>query len=191
MAELWEGGKVGVIRYDEGPPNFSRLWNVGLDVVEEAIRSAGEDEWDVAVLNSDVVVPAQWFSRLSEAMRSTTAVLAYPDQFRGSRQILHTQAGPIDVRQRITGYAHLMRGEAGLRYDETMAWWYSDDDMDWNARERGGPICVPGLGVEHRDPNGQTKDRVELQQQDAREREPIRNTGGRTPNKATVTRNRT
>src|SRR3546814_19192277 len=88
MAEWWEGGKVGVIRYDEDPPNISRLWNVGLDVVEEAIRSAGEDEWDVAVLNSDVVVPAQWFSRLSEAMRSTTAVLAYPDQFRGSRQIL-------------------------------------------------------------------------------------------------------
>src|SRR3546814_6922443 len=59
MAERWEGGKVGVIRYDEDPPNISRLWNVGLDVVEEAIRSAGEDEWDVAVLNSDVVVPAQ------------------------------------------------------------------------------------------------------------------------------------
>src|SRR3546814_15584612 len=107
----------------------------GLDVVEEAIRSAGEDEWDVAVLNSDVVVPAQWFSRLSEAMRSTTAVLAYPDQFRGSRQILHTRAGPIDVRQRITGYAHLMRGEAGLRYDDTMAWWYADDDLNCTDRQ--------------------------------------------------------
>src|SRR3546814_6288043 len=49
MAEWWEGGKVGVIRYDEDPPNISRPWNVGLDVVDEAIRSAGEDEWAVAV----------------------------------------------------------------------------------------------------------------------------------------------
>src|SRR3546814_13002747 len=97
-------------------------------------------------------------------MRSTTAVLAYPDQFRGSRQILHTRAGPIDVRQRITGYAHLMRGEARFRYDETMAWWYSVDARDWTATERGGAILVPGLGVDHRDPKGTTSPRGETNQ---------------------------
>lgn len=183
IMEWWESGKLGALRLEEDPPNISRLWNAGLDIVEQAIRDAQEDDegWDVAVLNSDVRVPAQWFSRLSEAMRSTTAVLAYPDQFGGTQRILHKVAEPVNLRQRITGYAYMLRGEAGLRLDESMAWWYSDDDLDWTARKRGGALLVPGLGVEHRDPNGSTNARRELQEQAGRDRQTFRNKWGKTP----------
>jgi hypothetical protein len=114
-------------------------------------------------------------------MRTTAAILAYPDQHKGHRQILHTRAEPIPLTQRITGFAYMLRGEAGLRLDESIAWWYSDDDLDWTARERGGALLVPGLGVEHRDPNGSTNARRELQEQAARDRQTFANKWGRTP----------
>lgn len=179
QAEWWS--KIHLILNDEDPPNISHLWNLGLDLVHDEASALGQDEWDVAVLNSDVVVPAGWMAALSTAMRSTPAVLAYPDQFGGKRQILHTQAGPIDTRKRITGYAYLLRGEADLHLDESMAWWYSDDDLDWTARERGGALLVPGLSVVHRDPNGSTNARRALQVQAARDRETFRHKWGRTP----------
>jgi hypothetical protein len=175
--EPWHG-KVGVISLPVDPPNISVLWNVGLDLVA---GSTPTDVWDVAVLNSDVVIPAGWVEALSTAMRSTTAVLAYPDQFGGTRQILHTEARPVDLHTRITGYAYLLRGEAGLRLDESMAWWYSDDDLDWRAREQGGALLVPGHPVEHRTPNGSMYERPELHDQAVSDRTTFITKWGKAP----------
>lgn len=174
-------GKVGTVSLPIDPPNISTLWNVGLALADAQAHQYGAEGWDIAVLNSDVVVPAGWIERLSTAMRSTTAVLAYPDQHGGTRQILHTKAQPIDLRQRITGYAYMLRGEAGLRLDESMKWWYSDDDLDWTARKQGGALLVPGLTVEHRCPNVSTIERPELGAQAGRDRVTFKAKWGRTP----------
>jgi GT2 family glycosyltransferase len=178
--EPWHG-KVGVVSLPIDPPNISTLWNVGLSLADAQAHRAEAHQWDIAVLNSDVVVPLGWVEALSTAMRSTTAVLAYPDQHGGTRQVLHTQAGPIDLRQRITGYAYMLRGETGLRLDEDLAWWYGDDDLDWTAREHGGALLVPGIPVEHRCPNGSMYERPELQAQAGRDRETFAAKWGRTP----------
>lgn len=178
--EPWHG-KVGVVSLPIDPPNISTLWNVGLSLADSQAHRAGVERWDIAVLNSDVVVPAGWVGTLSAAMRATTAVLAYPDQHGGRRQILHTKAEPIDLRQRITGYAYMLRGETGLRLDESMAWWYSDDSLDWEAREQGGALLIPGIPVEHRCPNISTQERPELRTQAGRDRDTFRKKWGRTP----------
>lgn len=178
--EPWHG-RVGVVSVPIDPPNISTLWNVGLALADAQAHQHDAGQWDIAVLNSDVVVPAGWIERLSAAMRSTTAALAYPDQHGGTRQILHTKAQPIDLRQRITGYAYMLRGETGLRLDEDLAWWYGDDDLDWVARERGGALLVPGVAVEHRCPNGSMYERPELQEQAGRDRETFARKWGRTP----------
>ena len=174
-------GRVHVVRVPMDPPNISVLWNVGLEVAASAALQLEIYEWDVAVLNSDVVVPAGWVEGLSTAMRATTAVLAYPDQHGGREEVLHVYPGPIDLRQRITGFAYLLRGEASLRLDESLAWWYGDDDLDWRAREQGGALLVPGLAVEHRAPNVSTHERPELTEQTARDRETFARKWGRTP----------
>jgi hypothetical protein len=62
-----------------------------------------------------------------------------------------------------------------------MAWWFSDDDLDWTARERGGALLVPGIPVEHRCPNGSMYERPELQEQAGRDRETFACKWGRTP----------
>ncbi|MGW3821788.1 glycosyltransferase family 2 protein [Streptomyces sp. NPDC005071] len=168
-------------RMEMDPPNISRLWNLGLSIAAAEAELQGAKEWDVAVLNSDVIVPPGWVDTLSAAMRSTTAVLAYPDQCGGQQQILHTVAEPVDLRQRITGYAYMLRGEAGLRLDKSMAWWYSDDSLDWEAREKGGALLVPGIPVQHLCPNGSTDARPELQEQAGRDRETFIAKWGRAP----------
>ncbi|MGW8679672.1 glycosyltransferase family 2 protein [Streptomyces sp. NPDC055817] len=173
------GGRVSVVSLPIDPPNISTLWNVGLALADAG--RAGAEEWDVAVLNSDVVVPPGWIEALSTAMRSTTAMLAYPDQCGGREQILHTRAEPVDLRQRITGYSYMLRGEAGLRLDESMTWWYSDDDLDWTAREAGGALLVPGIPVQHLCPNESTDARPELAEQAGRDRETFIAKWGRAP----------
>jgi GT2 family glycosyltransferase len=178
--EPWHG-KVGIVAIPIDPPNISTLWNVGLSLADSQAHRAGVDEWDIAVLNSDVLVPPGWMMSLSMAMRGSPAVLAYPDQHGGSDVVLHTKAEPIDLRQRITGYAYLLRGETGLRLDEELAWWYGDDDLDWRAREQGGALLVPGIPVEHRAPNISTHERPELLEQTGRDRETFREKWGRTP----------
>ncbi|MDK1473594.1 glycosyltransferase [Streptomyces sp. 549] len=178
--EPWHG-KAAVVAVPLDPPNISTLWNIGLALADSAAYRHGADRWDIAVLNSDVTVPGGWVAGLSSAMRATAAVLAYPDQHGGRRQVLHTKAQPVDLRQRITGYAYLLRGETGLRLDEGLAWWYGDDSLDWTARERGGALLVPGLAVEHRCPNGSMYERPELQEQAGRDRETFRQKWGRTP----------
>lgn len=178
--EPWHGN-VGVVSLPLDPPNISTLWNVGLSLADAQAHRIGAARWDIAVLNSDVVVLPGWVETLSQAMRATTAVLAYPDQHGGTQQILHTKAEPIDLRQRITGYAYMLRGETGLRLDEDLAWWYGDDDLDWQARERGGALLVPGLAVEHRAPNVSTHERPELLEQTGRDRETFQRKWGRTP----------
>lgn len=178
--EPWHG-KASVAALPIDPPNISTLWNVGIALADSQAHRADAEAWDIAVLNSDVVVPPGWVERLSSAMRSTTAVLAYPDQHGGTRQILHTRAQPIDLRQRITGFAFMLRGEHGLRFDESLAWWFGDDDGDWRAREEGGALLVPGIPVQHRDPNGAMRDRPELRTQAARDRRTFLAKWGRTP----------
>jgi GT2 family glycosyltransferase len=173
--------RVMSARVDEDPPNLSRLWNLGLALADNAAWGRAATAWDIVVLNDDVMVPPGWVAALSTAMRETTAVLAYPDQFGAGRRILHTEPGPVDLRTRITGYAFMLRGEAGLRLDETFAWWYGDDDLDWRARQHGGALLVPGIPVRHRAPDAQTNARPELLAQAARDRQAFAAKWGRTP----------
>ena len=182
--EPWEG-KVAVVSAPIDPPNISTLWNIGLQLAAHAAQTRHPTgayvEWDVAVLNSDVIIPVGWIEAMSTAMRTAHAALAYPDQHGGQQEILHTKAEPIDLRQRITGYAYMLRGEIGLRLDESMAWWYSDDDLDWRARITSGALLVPGLPVEHRAPNISTHERPELLEQTGRDRATFQTKWGRTP----------
>ena len=173
----WQG-KVGVLYFALDPPNISRFWNLGLSV---AAQVSPVDEWDVAVLNDDVVVPPGWVETLSARMRATTAVLAYPDQAGGQREVLHTEPGPVPLSQRITGYAFMLRGELDLRAAESMAWWFSDDSLEWEARQRGGSLLVPGVPVQHRAPDVQTNARPELVEQTRRDRETFINRWGKAP----------
>lgn len=158
--------------------NISRWWNMGIDVVSGMMAQDGQ--WNVLVVNDDVVVPHDFVSVLSSAMRSNTAAIAFPNQHDGHRS-LWREPGPVNLFWRITGYCFMMRGELGLRLDESMAWWASDDDLDWRARTQGGSYLVPGCPVQHHAPNGTFLDHPELHEQAARDMETFERKWDRRP----------
>lgn len=164
-------GKVTVLRDVVDPPNISRWWNLGLNYVAKAQRLestnpdgySSRDEYVVAVLNDDLVVPRKFVQQLAEGIVSTGAAVAYPDQHGFGRSHLHQYVGPISLYRRMIGYAFALRGSANIRADETLQWWYGDDDIDWTARQRGGSLLVGGLSVQHLRPNETTIGKLAVQ----------------------------
>lgn len=141
---------------DEQPVNISRLWNLGLEQVRQALQRGSTTQWDVAVLNDDAIVPPGWLRAVSSGMRIRRAAAGCSDPNGRLREpILHLEAGPVDLSTRMVGWAHVLCGEIGLRYDENLHWWFGDDDMDWRSREVGGMVMIPGLAVQNQFPNGQ------------------------------------
>lgn len=166
---------------DDEACNISRWWNRGLGVAARLASYRDCAEWDVVVLNDDAIVPGGWVGTLSERMRAGSAAMAYPDQAGGQQEILHTVPDPVPLSQRITGYAFMLRGESDLQADESLAWWYGDDDLDWQARQQGGALLVPGIPVEHRAPNEQTAASPELTAQAGRDRQTFITKWGKAP----------
>lgn len=154
---------VGVIPYHYRWKNISAWWNLGLDAVAEFM---GGDEYVVAVLNDDVVVPAGFVQTLAGAIEHYGAAAAYPDVYNVGHD--HVQK-TIPDGPRMAGFAFALRGSAGIRADESLAWWYGDNDIDWQARQMGGTVLVGGLKIQHLYANSTTVG--ELAEQAGRDRE--------------------
>lgn len=137
--------KAGVGVYCIDPPNISQMWNLGLGMAHE--HAAGEP-YDVAVLNDDVIVPPDWFERVSTEMQLTP-------NLRASAGCVHR---PAD--HRMTGYAFILNGDDGLRADEQFQWWWGDSDLEMQARRLRGVVFAGGEDVEHRRPNSTTVGRL-------------------------------
>lgn len=160
---------VTLIHDWEQPPNLSRLWNIGLDLAAELTPLA---HWNVIVVNDDVSLPVNWVKSMSQALRTSNAAVAFPDQFgRHPAPILNTRAETVSAYDRMCGFAHMSKGELGIRFDESMRWWYSDDDYDWQCRLAGGSLMVPNMAVEHTSPDEATNANPELTRQAGLDRE--------------------
>ena len=72
----------------------------------------------------------------------------------GPADHLLTEPGIVNIYYRMTGWAFMLRGEAGLLADEQFHWWTGDQDLDWRARQRGGMLMINGGWMENRFPNG-------------------------------------
>lgn len=161
--------------------NISRWWNAGL----EWIASGGLDEevpteeYFVAVLNDDLVLPDRFVSSMAKALQETGGAVAYPDQHGWNQTLVHKQAVPISLFRRMTGYAFVLRGSLNIRADESLKWWYGDDDIDWRCRQLGGSVLVGGVSVSHLTPNQTTVG--ELAEQAGIDRVTFINKWGRAP----------
>lgn len=137
-----------IISDPEQPPNLSRLWNVGIDLAALMSQESNDQFWDVSIFNDDVIIPPGWFDAVSNALRShETAIVGCSAIYSHLRAPLLKTAQDHDLLTRMTPWAFTMKGEKGLRYDETMRWWWSDTDLDWQARLAGGVLIIPGYIV--------------------------------------------
>jgi hypothetical protein len=146
-----------VIRDLRTPANISRWWNQGLTVAKSVMSLQGDSEhgrYDVAVLNDDVIVPPGWFEAVSDGLRMHDAAAACSggDQ---TFAIVQRAPGPVPLQHRLQGFAFILAGEKEIRANEDLRWYFSDDYVDWVAREKGGMVMVPGRQVNHLYPNAQ------------------------------------
>lgn len=170
---------ISYVHYPMRPPHIQRFWNLGLDTVYAG--SINGVEFNSLILNDDIIAPPNLVRTLSTRMRTTNAVLAYPAQYGQKEECIFTVAEPIDLHDRITGYAFMLRGESGIQLDERFRWWYGDDDLDWRCRQAGGSLLVPGCAVEHRFPNALTNANAELVAQTSLDRAAFIEKWGRVP----------
>lgn len=143
--------------------NISKWWNLGLALIESRAREHEHPKWDVAILNDDALVPTGWMDAVADTMREVGAAAACSGGNAVPYQTMHTEPGPVGLMTRMKGFAFVVAGEKGIRADEKLAWYFSDDHVDWMARRLGGMLVVPGMGVEHLYPNSQMT--AELQAQ--------------------------
>jgi glycosyltransferase involved in cell wall biosynthesis len=149
----YDDSRVHIIRDFEDPPNLSRLWNVGLKYVADINT---DDQYYVAVLNDDLILPERFVEKCALKIYDTGAAVAYPDQHARGTDLFLKDVRPYPLVYRMTGYAFVLRGSAGIFADETIKWWYGDNDIEWQARTLGGTLMVGGLKVQHLFPDHTT-----------------------------------
>jgi hypothetical protein len=113
--------------WDLDPHNIQRWWNKGIDIA----RANGGDY--IAVLNDDVLLEDNPINTIAQAMKDNEAILGYPHPHSGNG-LTHT-----------AGYCWVLDLKSGLRTDETLRWYFGDDDMLLQAVAIGKVINVPAV----------------------------------------------
>lgn len=140
------GFAVTVIRDAEQPPNLSRLWNIGIKaagILEGWDGESSLDNFFIAILNDDVIVPPAWMYYATDNMTIHNASAACVTQFI-ARPTLKTNP-PVSAFDRLTGWAFVLDGADGILANEDLRWWYGDNDIDMKARAKGGTLLLPAL----------------------------------------------
>lgn len=155
--------RVRILRAPMRPPNLSKLWNIGLVQASYWAQATEHDVWDVAVLNDDAIIPSGWFEAVATAMRRSGAAAGSTGLGSGLTAIVHNEPGTTNLAYRLQGHAFVLRGEAGLRADERLAWWCGDNDLDMQARLKGGTLIMGGWPVVHLHPDESTRGELAAQ----------------------------
>jgi hypothetical protein len=151
-AQLMNWTDLPIIREPE--LNISKWWNLGLKLIESWARGSNLKRWNVVIVNDDVVLPKQWVFMVSHAMRRHGVAAACSGGY-GVTPTVHKEPGPVPLQTRMQGFAFILAGEKGVRANEQLKWYFSDDHVDWMARKAGGMVQIPGYHVRHLYPNGQ------------------------------------
>jgi hypothetical protein len=152
---------VAVVADPTQPPNLADMWNRALDAIRDC-RPADVDRWDVALLCDDTAVPAGWMAAVCEQMRGHGAMAASTHPYEPLDIPVVKTVPDGDFHNRLCGWAFVLRGEAGLRADTNMRWWWCDIDLDWQARAAGGIVLAAGPVAANQRPNEWTTARDDL-----------------------------
>jgi hypothetical protein len=173
--------EIIVIRDPEQPPNLSRLWNRGLDFAENVAEVSRSDRWDTAVFGDDVIVPPDWWDRVSGSMRAFGATIGATHQVNEIPNVIFHNEPSNDLWNRMPGWAWMIRGETKIRLDESFRWWWGDTDLDWRARSEGGVVIAPGPIAVNTRPNEFTVMKPELTYQAGQDRDTFMRKWGHIP----------
>lgn len=167
--------RISILRSPVLDKNISTWWNMGLNLAEFLAYDHGMYDYTVAVLNDDIVIKSGFVRRLSDAIFQHDAAAAAPDVWGWQRDRLYTEPAGSPM----PGFAFALRGSKQLRADESLKWWYGDNDLSWQAMQAGGLVTVAKLPLQHLYPNSTTVGA--LAEQAGRDRETFIAKWGRAP----------
>jgi hypothetical protein len=156
LSDLWlrtqADVRTQVIRDEEQPPHLYRMWNRAFELIETVSKIMKEDVWNVAVFNDDTSLPEGWYDTVAAALFRTPEALKHINVPAIACTYAQTNAGMPHLKTKIDGnimtrmcpWAFVVRGELGLRADESMRWWWGDTDFEWQAIQKGGVLMLPG-----------------------------------------------
>lgn len=158
-----EGGHVGMLTHvPDQPPNLSALWADGM----KAMRQHGVRY--CAFLCDDTEPPAGWFEAVTDAMRDLGAAGGCTSAFGYTDGRMLKTAPDGDLMHRMVGWAFVIDLQSPVEPDLSLRWWWTDTDMDWQARAAGGMVNLgagPGFVVPNHRPGEYTATIPELYQQ--------------------------
>lgn len=100
--------------------------------------------------------------RLASAMREHGLAMIGPD-FHGRTATgevwRFTAATPRTAHDRVSPHAFMVDLTLGLRADPQFRWWYSDDDLEEQARQVADVAVLGGTGIRHDSHHGLTPER--------------------------------
>lgn len=141
----YEVGDAVLVTDTEPDINIYRWWALG-------IASATQFDNDVLILNADAQLLGDPYV-MSDALRTYDVSVAFPDaynQLQMDAVRVRKSARPHeDLRNRMTGYAFVMRKDRLTLPDTGFRWWYGDDDLEWRLSGSGGTAMVGQCGVVH------------------------------------------
>lgn len=129
----WLAEQTEATVFDAADASISEMWNAG--ITEALLRHHGLA--DIVFLNNDLGLAPRCIRRLIAGLRSQPGLMAACPNYDGRpgagvSQLQSICAGRYDGSGGLAGFAFALRSEwiaTGFRFDESMAWWYSDNDL--------------------------------------------------------------
>lgn len=131
------------------PPNLSKFWNLGIGSVIYQAQRRHLDTWDIAFLCDDAIVHPTWLQEVTGPMRAMGAAAGSTHSAVSINAPILKTTPDHDIWNRMCPWAFVLRGEAGIRADEDLQWWWGDTHMDFTARQVGGMVIAPGAVVQN------------------------------------------
>lgn len=145
--------------HDANGWNLHRMWNEGIAMAaRHAVQSHSAQEFDVAILNNDLLIGDHFLGSLSDALRSHDDLWAVSPNYdrrviEGVQFVSGLAAGREDGTGGLAGFAFVVRGEAfavatdpigSLAFDEEYSWWFGDFDLVAQIVRAGKRLGVTG-----------------------------------------------
>ena len=172
------GCRVVLVNEPTQPPDLPLLWRMGLGMARSLYMGDHDlrhnlptlQDYHVAMLCDDAIVPTGWFSTVRAEMVRTGATAGASDPFNRPGYSVVKAAPDNDIMGRMPGHAYMLNATPPDP-DSSMRWWWCDTDMDFQARKMGGMVMVGSerLGVQNERPNEYTNAKPELAEQAGRD----------------------
>lgn len=162
--------------YTGGDFNISKLWNTLLDYVAWYHHAKnGDQDYTVTVFNDDAD-PSPDFCRIMSDIMMQTGVDVVSPGF--DNCVIVGPPRQIPLSHRPAGWCWTVRGLSRVRPNESMAVWYSDDDLWQQALNGNGYALTTHATCGNLDADGNFSRNVWWQEQAGRDRETFKQKWG-------------